>query len=238
MFNELIRPWIDGDSPFRINICFCSFLQLPRSTDGVEFRTNAFWMQKYCPSHEQDGTPECCSCTKLEVLSDSLAYNTKHLASTHSDRCYFLLIVYYSKSDENALYLQPRDMPYMALDDDRKLCLQCLNSAVTDYQESQPLYCNVDEFFRGLDMEVHQQIPFHLVERTALNKAMEGEKNVIPPSHCTVFTFLFRLNFPPPFLPQCSITMSRDIITFPRREGFACRKIKLFQRCEILTSEI
>ncbi|XP_031385702.1 protein DA1-related 1-like [Punica granatum] len=110
---------------------------LPRSTGAAEYRAHHFWMQKYCPSHEQDNTPRCCSCERME----------------------------------------PRDMQYMILDDGRRLCLECLSSAIMDSEESKPLYDEIREFYKDLDMEVKQHIPLLLVERQALNKAMEGEKN-------------------------------------------------------------
>ncbi|XP_073315267.1 protein DA1-like [Primulina huaijiensis] len=44
----------------------------------IEYRAHPFWSQKYCPSHEHDGTPRCCSCERMEswdsrcaVLNDS-----------------------------------------------------------------------------------------------------------------------------------------------------------------------
>nr|DAD40625.1 TPA_asm: hypothetical protein HUJ06_014948 [Nelumbo nucifera] len=103
----------------------------------IEYRAHPFWMQKYCPSHEFDGTPRCCSCERME----------------------------------------PRDTRYVSLDDGRKLCLECLDSAIMDTSECQPLYLDIQEFYEGLNMQVKQQIPLLLVERQALNEAMEGEKN-------------------------------------------------------------
>lgn len=66
----------------------------------------------------------------------------------------------------------------MTLDDGRRLCLECLNSSIMDTTECQPLYLDIREFYEGLNMKVHQQIPLLLVERQALNEAMEGEKTV------------------------------------------------------------
>lgn len=74
--------------------------------------------------------------------------------------------------------MQPRDTRYLLLDDGRKLCLQCLDSAIMDTQECQPLYLEIQKFYERLNMKVEQQIPMLLVERQALNVAMEGEKNV------------------------------------------------------------
>ncbi|XP_074557461.1 protein DA1-related 1-like [Curcuma longa] len=111
---------------------------IPQIRDGrIEYRAHPFWGQKYCPTHERDGTPRCCSCERME----------------------------------------PRDAKYVTLDDGRKLCLECLNFSIMDTSECQPLYLDIQEFYEGLNMKVEQQIPLLLVERQALNEAMEGEKN-------------------------------------------------------------
>ncbi|KAG2621911.1 protein DA1-related 1-like [Panicum virgatum] len=111
---------------------------IPTNRDGlIEYRAHPFWMQKYCPSHEDDGTPRCCSCERME----------------------------------------PREIKYITLDDGRKLCLECLNSSIMDTPECQHLYMDIQEFFEGLNMKVEQQIPLLLVERQALNEALEAEKN-------------------------------------------------------------
>ena len=47
-----------------------------------------------------------------------------------------------------------------------------------DTNECQPLYLDIQEFYEGLNMKVQQQVPLLLVERQALNEAMEGEKSV------------------------------------------------------------
>ncbi|KAK7406627.1 hypothetical protein VNO78_08256 [Psophocarpus tetragonolobus] len=111
---------------------------IPTNSSGlIEYRAHPFWLQKYCPSHELDGTPRCCSCERME----------------------------------------PRDTKYLFLDDGRKLCLECLDSSIMDTHECQPLYLEIQEFYEGLNMKLEQQIPMLLVERQALNEAMEGEKN-------------------------------------------------------------
>ncbi|KAG9145045.1 hypothetical protein Leryth_018335 [Lithospermum erythrorhizon] len=111
---------------------------IPTNPAGlIEYRAHPFWMQKYCPSHEFDGTPRCCSCERME----------------------------------------PLDARYLVLDDGRKLCLECLDSAIMDTHECQPLYLEIQEFYEGLNMKVEQAIPLLLVEKQALNEAMEGEKN-------------------------------------------------------------
>uniref|UniRef100_A0A0D9VWI8 LIM zinc-binding domain-containing protein n=1 Tax=Leersia perrieri TaxID=77586 RepID=A0A0D9VWI8_9ORYZ len=115
-----------------------SIRNIPTNKNGlIEYRAHPFWMQKYCPAHENDGTPRCCSCERME----------------------------------------PKDSRYITLDDGRKLCLECLNTAIMDTNECQPLYIDIQEFYEGLNMKVEQQIPLLLVERQALNEAMEAEKS-------------------------------------------------------------
>ncbi|KAI3684800.1 hypothetical protein L6452_34026 [Arctium lappa] len=103
----------------------------------IEYKTHPFWAQKYCPFHEHDGTPRCCSCERME----------------------------------------PRETRYAALNDGRKLCLECLNSAVMDTTACQPLYLDIQQFYEGLDMKLEQKIPLLLVDMQALNEAMDGERN-------------------------------------------------------------
>jgi len=45
-----------------------------------------------------------------------------------------------------------------------------------DTNECQPLYIDIQEFYEGMNMKVEQQVPLLLVERQALNEAMEAEK--------------------------------------------------------------
>ncbi|KZV20211.1 hypothetical protein F511_01068 [Dorcoceras hygrometricum] len=103
----------------------------------IEYRAHPFWSQKYCPSHEHDGTPRCCSCERMESWDSRSA----------------------------------------ALNDGRKLCLECLDSSIMDTNECQPLLRDIQDFFAGLNMEVTQKIPILLVERQALNDAMGGERH-------------------------------------------------------------
>ncbi|KAG8377718.1 hypothetical protein BUALT_Bualt08G0061900 [Buddleja alternifolia] len=111
---------------------------IPTNVAGlIEYRAHPFWSQKYCPSHEHDGTPRCCSCERMESW----------------------------------------DARYASLNDGRKLCLECLDSAIMDTDECQPLFLDIQEFFEGLNMKVTQQVPLLLVERQALNEAMDGERH-------------------------------------------------------------
>lgn len=74
--------------------------------------------------------------------------------------------------------MQPQDTKYVPLNDGRKLCLECLDSAIMDTSACQPLYLDIQEFYEGLNMKLEQQVPLLLVERQALNEAREGERNV------------------------------------------------------------
>lgn len=62
--------------------------------------------------------------------------------------------------------------------DGRSLCLECMESAIMDTGDCQPLYHAIRDFFEGMNMKLDQQIPMLLVERQALNEAINGEKYV------------------------------------------------------------
>ncbi|CAG7902275.1 unnamed protein product [Brassica rapa] len=72
--------------------------------------------------------------------------------------------------------LEPKGTDFVELDDGRRLCLQCMDSAVMDTYEVQPLHFEIREFFEGLNMKIEREFPFLLVEKQALNKAEEEEK--------------------------------------------------------------
>ncbi|XP_042474670.1 protein DA1-related 2-like isoform X1 [Zingiber officinale] len=102
----------------------------------IEYRAHPFWGQKYCPTHEHDRTPRCCSCERMES----------------------------------------RSTRYISLGEGRSLCLECLDSAIMDTGDCQPLYHSIRDYYEGMNMRIDQQIPMLLVERQALNEAIEGEK--------------------------------------------------------------
>ncbi|KAK8954804.1 Protein DA1 [Platanthera zijinensis] len=43
-------------------------------------------------------------------------------------------------------------------------CLECFESSIMDIDECQPLYRDIQNFYKGLNMEIDQKIPLHLVE--------------------------------------------------------------------------
>ncbi|KAK6156178.1 hypothetical protein DH2020_010426 [Rehmannia glutinosa] len=125
---------------FRCHACGYPITEHEIPTNGVgliEYRCHPFWSQKYCPSHEHDNTPRCCSCERLE------SSNTR----------------------------------YISLGDGRSLCLECMESAIMDTGDCQPLYHAIRDYYEGMNMRIDQQIPMLLVERQALNEAIEGEKH-------------------------------------------------------------
>ncbi|KAG6590490.1 Protein DA1-related 1, partial [Cucurbita argyrosperma subsp. sororia] len=109
--------------------------------------------------------PECFRCnTCNEPITD-------HEFSMSGNR------PYHKSCFKEQHHPRSRDTSYLLLDDGRKLCLECLDSAIMDTHECQPLYLEIQEFYEGLNMKVEQQVPMLLVERQALNEAMVGEKN-------------------------------------------------------------
>lgn len=76
--------WILINSCPTFLLLWTFILQIPTNSFGlIEYRAHPFWLQKYCPSHEHDGTPRCCSCERMEV---GLIYFIMLMAS--SLRCY------------------------------------------------------------------------------------------------------------------------------------------------------
>jgi len=70
LINELENLVVNNpDYPLGYSYCWWNFgNQIPTNKNGlIEYRAHPFWMQKYCPSHENDGTPRCCSCERMEV---------------------------------------------------------------------------------------------------------------------------------------------------------------------------
>ncbi|XP_010547483.1 PREDICTED: protein DA1-related 7-like [Tarenaya hassleriana] len=116
--------------------CYVCKGKIPSTADGVKYREHPFWLEKYCPSHEVDGTSKCCSCERLEPLGTN----------------------------------------YVILDDGRRLCLECLDSAIMDTYQCQTLHFEIREFFETLNLKVEKEFPLLLVESQALNRAKEEEK--------------------------------------------------------------
>ncbi|XP_076903817.1 protein DA1-related 2-like [Bidens hawaiensis] len=64
---------------------------------------------------------------------------------------------------------------YVSLGDGRSLCLECMESAIMDTGDCQPLYHTIRDYYEGMNMKLEQQVPMLLVERKALNEAIVKE---------------------------------------------------------------
>ncbi|XP_062157158.1 protein DA1-related 2-like isoform X2 [Alnus glutinosa] len=73
--------------------------------------------------------------------------------------------------------LESRNAKYYSLEDGRRLCYECMESAIMDTGDCQPLYHAIRDYYEGMNMKLDQQIPMLLVERQALNEAIVGEKH-------------------------------------------------------------
>lgn len=89
--------------------------------------------------------------------------------------CYLYCFFIFSKSCNTR---------YISLGDGRSLCLECTESAIADTGDCQQLYHAIRDFYEGMNMAIDQQVPMLLVERQALNEAIEGEKHVRMISTC------------------------------------------------------
>ncbi|KAF8370081.1 hypothetical protein HHK36_031884 [Tetracentron sinense] len=139
-----------GTFPFSTGFRICALVAISTNAAGlIEYRAHPFW--------EQNTAPHMSVMGLLGAVVVSGWRNVENVNVPH--------------------YVQSRDTGYFSLDDGRKLCLECLDSAIMETSECQPLYIEIQEFYEGLNMKVEQQVPLLLVERQALNEAMEGEKN-------------------------------------------------------------
>ncbi|KAL2521038.1 Protein DA1 [Forsythia ovata] len=66
---------------------------------------------------------------------------------------------------------------YVEFDDGRKHCMECMESAIMDYNEFQPVYLDVQEFYEGLDMKIEQEIPITLVNQKSMYESLYGEEH-------------------------------------------------------------
>lgn len=73
--------------------------------------------------------------------------------------------------------LESRKAKHISLGDGRSLCLECMETAIMDTGDCQPLYHAIRYFYEGMNMRVDQEIPMLLVERQALNDARDEEKH-------------------------------------------------------------
>ncbi|KAL8172006.1 hypothetical protein V2J09_023810 [Rumex salicifolius] len=66
---------VSGDYPYHracykehcLPKCGVCNQSIPSNGAGlIEYRAHPLWDQKYCPVHDTDGTPQCCSCERME----------------------------------------------------------------------------------------------------------------------------------------------------------------------------
>lgn len=125
--------------------------------------------------------------------------------------------------------MKSRGERYYRLEDGRILCFECMESAITDTGECQPLYHSIRDYYEGMNMKIDQQVPMLLVGREALNEAIVGEKNVMKPTTLS-FSFSHRINSIPltlhwllPGLP--SLTRNKGLMPFRRANCHKCMLI-------------
>ncbi|KAJ4878708.1 Protein DA1-related 6 [Raphanus sativus] len=46
--------------------CYVRYCYVCKEKKMKEYHQHHFWREKYCPAHDSDGTPKCCSCERLE----------------------------------------------------------------------------------------------------------------------------------------------------------------------------
>ncbi|CAK9209543.1 unnamed protein product [Sphagnum troendelagicum] len=73
--------------------------------------------------------------------------------------------------------IEPAGIQYEKLEDGRRLCSECQESAVMDTKGCQSLFREILKFYKHLGMPITQEIPMLLVERSALNSALYVEKD-------------------------------------------------------------
>ncbi|KAG2261931.1 hypothetical protein Bca52824_069010 [Brassica carinata] len=76
--------------------CYVCTKKIPSTKEGIKYHKHPFWEEKYCPSHEDDGTAKCCSCERLQaygteyvMLADNrwLCLECKESAVMDTDEC-------------------------------------------------------------------------------------------------------------------------------------------------------
>ncbi|XWS65930.1 hypothetical protein CRYUN_Cryun05aG0156100 [Craigia yunnanensis] len=72
-------------------------------------------------------------------------------------------------------HLESWNVRYYSLEDGQRLCLECMESAIMDTGDCQPLYHAIRDYY-GLNMKLYQRIPILLVERQALIKLLLERK--------------------------------------------------------------
>lgn len=70
------------------------------------------------------------------------------------------------------IYMQPRETAFN-LEENRNLCLECLDTAIMDTNQAQHLYIDIQRFYQGHNMNLDQQIPLRMVETQVMRETSE-----------------------------------------------------------------
>ncbi|KAL0303782.1 UNVERIFIED_CONTAM: protein DA1-related 2 [Sesamum radiatum] len=113
--------------------------------------------------------------------------------------------------------LESRNTTYISLGDGRSLCLECMESAIMDTGDCQPLYHAIRDYYEGMNMRIDQQIPMLLVERQALNEAIEGETCIDHISLSLSFYVPVNILLKRSFVSRVSITcLKQEVCASPK----------------------
>lgn len=93
-----------------------------------------------------------------------------------------------------------------------------------DTGDCQPLYHAIRDYYEGLNMRIDQQIPMLLVERLALNDAIEGEKHVKIFQSFSSFLYVYIQNILSSVINVFDRVVSTTCL---RREVYVCLKSRL-----------
>ena len=126
--------------------CVCHEKMLPNASGVIEYAVTPFWNQKFCRSHQRDGTRKCFACNRLESR-----------AEPH---------VVLAESSSPGARSRPRGFTASS----SALCLNCAESVVLTAEDVSHLYREMREFFVKLGASLPLDLPVHLVDPGALNE--------------------------------------------------------------------
>nr|XP_043638681.1 protein DA1-related 1-like [Erigeron canadensis] len=110
--------------------------------------------------------------------------------------------------------MEARDTKYLLLDDGRKLCLECHDSAITDTHECQPLYLEIQDFYEGLRLDgiLFQFTAYNLILLCKLTLAeLRCTKTKVGAGRLTdMFTEPYKV------VRQCAVTAILILYSVPR----------------------
>ncbi|XP_057417466.1 protein DA1-like [Lotus japonicus] len=75
--------------------------------------------------------------------------------------------------------VSPRETAFN-LEENRNLCLECLDTAIMDTNQAQHLYIDIQRFYQGHNMNLDQQIPLRMVETQVMRETSEEYVQTVP----------------------------------------------------------